>query len=95
VVECHGLKAVVAYSPSVPGGLLLTAHRLSVVSVDGLDSEADAPGPIASALLAAVAGLLLLFLAGFLVTDRAFVVAGPLTSLLVVAVVTLWVRDYL
>ena len=81
---------------------MLTAHRLSVVSVDGLDSdldgldsEAGAPGPIASALLAAVAGLLLLFLAGFLVTDRAFVVAGPLTSLLVVAVVTFWIRDYL
>ncbi len=67
----------------------------SVVSTDGPDPEQASPGPLVSVLLVAAAGLLVLYGAGLVVTDLAFSVAGPLTSLLAVAVVALWVRGYL
>lgn len=63
------------------------------VSTDG--SDPASPGPLVSAVLVAVAGLVVLYAVGAVVTDLAFAVAGPLTSLLSVAVVALWVRGYL
>jgi len=66
--------------------------RHSAVSTDGPDQAS--PGPLVSLLLVAAAGLLVLYAAGIVVTDLAFAVAGPLTSLLAVAVVALWVRGY-
>ncbi len=63
------------------------------MSTDG--SDPASPGPLVSAVLVAVAGLVVLYAVGAVVTDLAFAVAGPLTSLLSVAVVALWVRGYL
>lgn len=72
-----------------------SARSPTVVSTDRPEPEQAGPGPLVSVLLVAAAGLLVLYAAGLVVTDLAFSVAGPLTSLLAVAVVALWVRGYL
>lgn len=66
-----------------------------LVSTDSPTAEQAGPGPLVSVLLVAAVGLLVLYGAGLVVTDLAFAVAGPLTSLLGIAVVALWVRGYL